>query len=51
MFICKKISIYTGKVLAKEVFNTSTEAIAFCNSNVSASGAFRWVLFTNRFIK
>lgn len=44
MFIAKKVSLYTGKVIAKEVFNTSEEAIKFINGNLSFSGAFRWTL-------
>ena len=44
MYTAKKISLYTGKVLAKEVFDNSDDAIAFVNSNISHSGAFRWVL-------
>ena len=37
--------------MAKEVFNNIDKAIAFCNSNLSLTASYRWVLFTNRFIK
>jgi hypothetical protein len=51
MYKCKKISLYTGKVLAKEVFDNIDKAIAFCNNNLSYTASYRWVLCSNRFIK
>ena len=50
-YTCKKISIYTGKVMAKEVFYNLDKAIQFCNNNLSITGAYQWILFTNKFIK
>jgi len=43
-FKAKKISTYTGKVMATETFETSEQAIKFCNSNLSVTGAYHWVL-------
>jgi hypothetical protein len=51
MYTCKKISTYTGKTIAKEVFDNLDQAIKFCNSNISATGSYQWLLFTNKFIK
>lgn len=43
-YTVKKVSLYTGKTIAKETFTNIDEAIKFCNNNISVSGAYRWVL-------
>jgi len=49
-YTCKKISTYTGKIMAKKVFDDLDKAIKFCNSNLSITGAYQWILST-KFIK
>jgi len=51
MYKAIKKSLYNGKTLATETFETLEQAIEFINSNQSASGSYQWILVSNRFIK
>jgi hypothetical protein len=51
MYIVKKISLYTGKIIEKKVFDSLDKAIAYHNSNLSVSGSYRVTFSSNKFIK
>jgi hypothetical protein len=44
MYKAYKKSLYTGKTLATETFETLAQAIEFIKSNQSATGSFVWKL-------